>query len=351
MTNFYRILTVSQDATQNEIKNAYRRLCLALHPDKHMNDSEGELARCKVQFQAVQDAYDMLSDPEKRAMYDARLRSGSAIPPQEVYDHVHQVLIPLTASNITDLPELTGIYEMRDNLWNSVDVIQLCFSNGDQFFKAILKHIDFAEMIHIGDRKLQRFFTFLVMTEDPIVKLGAVLRAQNFRVDAWMDELIEGARRIIHNKEEFRTFLMVLDGEDFSSGFLYDPQKRFRTVIVALFQQHVHIAQDYYYLIEPLSTQATAVISNVLDNEFKPQTGKNGTLHLTIGDRTYHSDKGEFAVTTDGIFSVDFDDEKIPLQPVSATQFGGAFFGYNVNSPATEREQKEWSDLFRKLGS
>lgn len=61
MTNFYSILGVEKTATQDEIKQAYRKLASKHHPDKG-----GETAK----FQELQGAYETLSDPTKRATYD-----------------------------------------------------------------------------------------------------------------------------------------------------------------------------------------------------------------------------------------------------------------------------------------
>ncbi len=70
MATLYDSLGVSKDATQDELKKAYRKLVRQHHPDKNPGDAAAE-----AKFKEVQAAYDVLSDPEKRKQYD---RFGSA---------------------------------------------------------------------------------------------------------------------------------------------------------------------------------------------------------------------------------------------------------------------------------
>lgn len=62
---FYRILGVSKDADQKEIRKAYRTLARKYHPDVNPNDPEAER-----KFKEIGEAYAVLSDPEKRKKYD-----------------------------------------------------------------------------------------------------------------------------------------------------------------------------------------------------------------------------------------------------------------------------------------
>ena len=64
-TDYYKILGVSKTASEEEIKKAYRKLARKLHPDLNPNDKEAN-----KKFQQINEANEVLSDPEKRKKYD-----------------------------------------------------------------------------------------------------------------------------------------------------------------------------------------------------------------------------------------------------------------------------------------
>lgn len=78
----YKVLGVSRDATQAEIKKAYRKLAKSLHPDL----APGDKAKA-AEFQRVGAAYDILGDPEKRRRFDAGEidASGQERPQRQFY--------------------------------------------------------------------------------------------------------------------------------------------------------------------------------------------------------------------------------------------------------------------------
>src|ERR1700754_5077470 len=63
--DYYKILGVDKNASQDDIKKAYRKLARKHHPDLNPNDKEAH-----QKFQQVNEANDVLSDPEKRKKYD-----------------------------------------------------------------------------------------------------------------------------------------------------------------------------------------------------------------------------------------------------------------------------------------
>lgn len=68
--NFYSVLGVPETATQEEIKKAFRKLAVKYHPDKNRDNKEAE-----EKFKQINEAYDVLGDPKKRAEYDEMRRN------------------------------------------------------------------------------------------------------------------------------------------------------------------------------------------------------------------------------------------------------------------------------------
>ncbi len=73
MKEYYEILGIPREATLEEIKGTYRRLALKYHPDKNPGDTEAE-----EQFKLISEAYQVLSDSEKRPLYDLYGQAGLA---------------------------------------------------------------------------------------------------------------------------------------------------------------------------------------------------------------------------------------------------------------------------------
>src|SRR3954462_13073176 len=95
MADFYAVLEVERNASEDEIKTAYRKLAMRYHPDRNAGSAEAE-----EKFKQITEAYDVLRDGNKRAAYDrfgeAGLRGGGGAG----FHHV-------------DLSEALGIF-MRD---------------------------------------------------------------------------------------------------------------------------------------------------------------------------------------------------------------------------------------------
>lgn len=76
MIDLYAVLNISKSATPEEIKSAYRKKASETHPDKNGGDTGA--------FQLVQEAYEVLSDPERRKQYDESGETKKVKPKEEI---------------------------------------------------------------------------------------------------------------------------------------------------------------------------------------------------------------------------------------------------------------------------
>jgi molecular chaperone DnaJ len=70
--DYYEILGIPKNATEEEIKKAYRKLAMKFHPDRNQGEDKGAEAK----FKEAKEAYEMLSDADKRAAYDQYGHAG-----------------------------------------------------------------------------------------------------------------------------------------------------------------------------------------------------------------------------------------------------------------------------------
>jgi molecular chaperone DnaJ len=89
--DYYQVLELNRSATEADVKKAYRRLAMKLHPDRNPNDHDTE-----EKFKEAKEAYEVLSDAQKRAAYDqfghagvdAASRSGQGRDPRDAFGDI-----------------------------------------------------------------------------------------------------------------------------------------------------------------------------------------------------------------------------------------------------------------------
>ncbi|NXC40944.1 DNJB8 protein, partial [Penelope pileata] len=72
MVDYYKVLGVHRSASQDDIRKSYRKLALKWHPDKNPTNKE----EAEKKFKAVAEAYEVLSDPQKRSLYDGSVEES-----------------------------------------------------------------------------------------------------------------------------------------------------------------------------------------------------------------------------------------------------------------------------------
>ena len=75
--DYYKVLGVDRQCDEAALKKAYRRAAVKWHPDKWSSKSQAEQKAAEENFKRVAEAYDALSDPQKRAAYDRYGKEGS----------------------------------------------------------------------------------------------------------------------------------------------------------------------------------------------------------------------------------------------------------------------------------
>ncbi|KAL2100036.1 hypothetical protein ACEWY4_004430 [Coilia grayii] len=100
--DYYSVLGVTAESNEDEIRRAYHKLALRYHPDKNPEEDTEE------KFKEIAEAYDILTDPQKRNVYDRRdmkrpAAKGDSSPPAKAHSSGHFFNIDIDAGDFSDL--------------------------------------------------------------------------------------------------------------------------------------------------------------------------------------------------------------------------------------------------------
>ncbi|RVW46985.1 Chaperone protein dnaJ 6 [Vitis vinifera] len=129
------VLGVEKTASQQEIKKAYYKLALRLHPDKNPGDEEA-----KEKFQQLQKVISILGDEEKRALYDQTGCVDDADLAGEVVQNLHEFFRTMYKKvTEADIEEFEANYRGSDSEKNDlIDLYKKCKGNMNRLFCSML---------------------------------------------------------------------------------------------------------------------------------------------------------------------------------------------------------------------
>jgi hypothetical protein len=108
--NFYQILGIERDASPDEIKRAYKRKSLQMHPDKLAQRGESATAETQARFTRMMEAYECLSDPHKRETYNAIGEKGMKWLDEPMSMNPQELAENFTKASILDRSKIFAIF-------------------------------------------------------------------------------------------------------------------------------------------------------------------------------------------------------------------------------------------------
>jgi len=124
--DYYKILNIDKNATDDEIRMSYKKLALQYHPDKNNSCSEDEKNKCIEKFKEISEAYSVLSDKDKRAQYNT-FGEGSGF---DMYDFGEDGVDPFSTFNNIFQQHMSNFMNMRYE--NNIDINEMLGGMGGE---------------------------------------------------------------------------------------------------------------------------------------------------------------------------------------------------------------------------
>jgi len=134
---YYDIFEISTSATQDEIKNAYRRLAMKYHPDRNQEEKVSDIKMKEINF-----IYSILSNPEKRKWYDSTISSNQDYE-KENYTYSSPFIFCDELEVSDSLGNKTTI-KVGDNIWYLVEIDKSIITwkyKSKEYFNLVVKNI------------------------------------------------------------------------------------------------------------------------------------------------------------------------------------------------------------------
>lgn len=196
-TCYYELLGVEITATETDLKKAYRKKALLLHPDKNPHDVEGANAR----FALVRAAYEVLSDPQERSWYDSHkaliLRDDDdysagaqdMLVPSISVEEIMRFFNPSLYEKLDD--SLAGFYNVAGRLFERLAAEEVTHGKHQQL-DGFGKYMDDANNVNVVDPQLLLFPRFGNSHADYATGTRTFYNAWNnfssVKLFSWMDE-------------------------------------------------------------------------------------------------------------------------------------------------------------------
>ncbi|NEX60038.1 J domain-containing protein [Noviherbaspirillum galbum] len=164
MKNHYSTLGVLPTAEIAVIKAAWRVLCQIYHPDKY----EGDKAHGEAMIKEINEAWEVLGNPEKRKEYDAQFANGKGTFSQA--QAASESPSDFRKELLDAFPELEFTAEYYPDIWTTIDDLKRISRNlAAGFVAALLETKAFKQRVELADRLSAAFFTIYFGTDEKIL--------------------------------------------------------------------------------------------------------------------------------------------------------------------------------------